>query len=96
VTHGPWSVDISNHVKKKIKKLPDTIIDALFLLISSLEYGPIQAHLKNYGMLSRQGEEYHCTLKMGRPRYVACWRVVDKKLKHIEVYYVGTHEDAPY
>ena len=51
---------------------------------------------------------YHCHLKRGNPTYVVCWscekkgiskkgRVkIIKKIKIIEVYYVGTHEGAPY
>jgi hypothetical protein len=38
----------------------------------------------------------HCHLRKGRPTYVACWRIIDKKTKQIEVYYVGSHEGAPY
>ncbi|MEA3429487.1 MAG: helix-turn-helix transcriptional regulator [Thermodesulfobacteriota bacterium] len=33
--------------------------------------------------------------KKGRPTYVAVWEVVDKKIRLVEVSYVGTHEKAP-
>jgi hypothetical protein len=32
----------------------------------------------------------------GRPTYVAVWEAQDKKIKLVEVLYVGTHEKAPY
>lgn len=48
----------------------------------------------NYGPLKK--DEFHCHLRKGKPTYVACWRVLDKQVKIMEVYYVGTHEDAPY
>lgn len=34
--------------------------------------------------------------KGGKPTYVACWYIKDKKVKIVEIYYVGTHEKAPY
>ena len=34
--------------------------------------------------------------KRGRPTYVAVWEVTDKKIKIVEVTYVGTREKAPY
>jgi hypothetical protein len=54
----------------------------------------------NFGPLYKQkgvpDNAYHCHLKQGRPTYVACWKIEDKKVKIVEVYYVGTHENAPY
>ncbi len=51
----------------------------------------------NFGKLFEKKEDkYHCHLIKGRPTYVACWKVVDKNTRQIEVYYVGTHEKAPY
>ena len=41
-------------------------------------------------------DKRHCHLQKGRPTYVCCWEVINKKRKIIEVYYVGTHEKAPY
>jgi hypothetical protein len=41
-------------------------------------------------------DKRHCHLIKGRPTYVACWEVKDPKNKILEVYYVGTHEKAPY
>jgi hypothetical protein len=51
----------------------------------------------NYGKLQgKKGDKRHCHLQKGKPIYVCCWEVIDKKRKIIEVYYVGTHEKAPY
>jgi hypothetical protein len=44
----------------------------------------------NYGKLGEN--KYHCHLNYS---YVACWRH-EKKTIIIEVYYVGSREDAPY
>ena len=41
-------------------------------------------------------EIYHCHLNAGQPRFVAVWEVLDKKIKLLEVQYVGTHENSPY
>ena len=52
---------------------------------------------KNYSKLNGMpGDKRHCHLSKGRPTYVCCWEVLDKKLKITEIYYVGTHEKAPY
>lgn len=56
--------------------------------------GPYRSNWPNYGPLEEN--EFHCHLKKGKPTYVACWRISDKDKKIIEVYYVGTHENAPY
>lgn len=50
---------------------------------------------KNFSSLTGN-DSYHCHLKKGKPTYVACWRIVSKKEKIIEVYYVGTHQNTPY
>jgi hypothetical protein len=52
----------------------------------------------NFGKLSegKKSNNFHCHLIKGNPTYVACWRVLDKKERKLEIYYVGTHENAPY
>ncbi len=37
--------------------------------------------------------KYHCHLNY---RWVACWQIEDNKLKIIEIYFVGSRENAPY
>ncbi len=77
--------------------------EALRLLVEDLRtYGPFPGKgWPHYGKLTaqkRQSKEdrRHCHLTRGKPTYVCCWVVLDSQLKHIEVYYVGTHEKAPY
>jgi hypothetical protein len=58
----------------------------------------MQAKWSNYGKLGRtkkNEDKRHCHLIKGNPTYVSCWEV-DKQRHLIEVYYVGTHEGAPY
>ena len=95
-----WKVRFSNPAKKNYFKLKKngskpSIADTINLLLLELEEdGPYRTNWSNYGSLN--DNDYHCHLKQGRPCYVACWRILNKKEKEIEVYYVGTHENAPY
>jgi hypothetical protein len=68
------------------------------LLVADLEIrGPCPGDKwSNYSKIVGSKEKHHCHLIKGRPTYVACWEVLDKKQRQIEVYYVGTHENAPY
>lgn len=60
--------------------------------------GPFLPDWPNYSKLhGKKGKDRrHCHLQKGRPTYVCCWEVINKERKIIEVYYVGTHEKAPY
>lgn len=95
-----WSVRFSTKAKKQYEKLrkngfKPSINDTIDLLVMELKCdGPEMFRWPNYDKLSEA--TYHCHLKKGRPTFVACWIVLDYKLKHIEIYYVGTHEGAPY
>jgi hypothetical protein len=90
-----WEVVLTAKTSKAQRLLPATVRDQLARLLKEIEFsGPIRRNWKNFSALS--DSTYHCHLKKGRPTYVACWRVEDKKIKLIEVYYVGTHEGAPY
>ncbi len=95
-----WTVNFSHKANKQVMKLNKRILLALRLLIQDLEcHGSItRMQWPNYGKL-KQGKDKnlrHCHLVKGNPTYVCCWKIVDKKQKIIEVYYVGTHEKAPY
>lgn len=84
-------VYFSKLAKKSYNKL-NNIQSIIDLLVIEIEVsGPIRGNWPNYGKLSKN--EHHCHLKKGKPTYVACWRVSNNK---VEVYYVGTHEKAPY
>lgn len=95
-----WDVRFSAKAEKQYEKLKrsgkrppvNDIID--FLVLELKSKGPERKDWSHYSKLS--DNTYHCHLKKGKPTYVACWVVLDEKLKRIEVYYVGTHESAPY
>ena len=95
-----WSIKITNRAGKRLKKLPEMAQAVAKILIQDLEdKGPVPGkHWPNYSKLKGQkGDDIrHCHLMKGRPTYVACWQVVSKKNRMIEVIYVGTHEQAPY
>jgi len=98
---GTWRVDFSTAAKKQKKKLPSIVVKQLAALAWDLEKtGPIQPMWPHYSQLKKSKSipsgSYHCHIKSGRPTYVVCWLVQDKKIKIIEIYYVGTHENAPY
>jgi hypothetical protein len=97
--------------KQKKKELPHYVVGALKTLMIDIEhYGPTlgfkSREWPHFGPLGNG--VYHCHLLKSKakenpspkkekgPCYVACWRVEDKKVKIVEVYYVGSHENAPY
>ena len=99
VSDQRWHISRHRKVEKALKDLPDDIQEIYYFLEQDLKYkGPIQTGWKNYGKLvkGKNKEMYHCHLKKGRPTYVACWEIIDKTIRILEVYYVGTHEKAPY
>lgn len=96
-----WTIAFSSKADKQLKRLPDKALTNLTLLIKDLEdFGPIQKKWGHFSALGKQknipDNAYHCHIKSGRPTYVACWKVENKKIKIIEIFYVGSHEDAPY
>jgi hypothetical protein len=74
-----------------------SIIDLIDALVWDLKHhGPVMLNWPDYSVINKgKNEFHHCHLKNGKPTYVACWRVKEKE-KLIEVFYVGTHEGAPY
>ena len=95
-----WTVDISKKAQKQLKKLDDDVISVFRLLVDNLiEQGPAPGkRWPHYGKLktTKTEDKRHCHLIRGNPTYICCWEVINKKIKIIEVYYVGTHEKAPY
>lgn len=92
-----WQVDFSQKARKQVEKLPVNLVDRVSALVNEMSIqGPLVHTWKNFGKLRGSGERYHCHIKSGQPTYVVCWEVVNKKIRIIEVYYVGTHEKAPY
>ena len=81
-------------VEKTLKKLPKLVRYTFFALAKEIEEkGPVRGNWPNYGKLSKT--KHHCHIKKGQPTYVACWEERNGNIE-IEVYYVGTHEKAPY
>ena len=94
-----WIVRPTKAADKQAAKLSKNILFKLYLLFKDLtNKGPTVPHWPNYGKLhgKKGNDKRHCHLQKGKPTYVCCWAVIDKKTKTIEVYYVGTHERAPY
>jgi hypothetical protein len=97
MTSDQWTVNIIGQAKKSDKTLSKgsaASFSLLFLELRSL--GPYRSNWPNYTKMKGSDDDYHCHIEKGRPTYVACWRVINKKQKIIEVYYAGTHEKAPY
>ncbi len=90
-----WQVNFSRQAEKQVKRLPETIRLILQVLVEEIKKeGPFRSTWKNYSKL--ESGRYHCHLKKGQPTYVVCWEIINKNTKSVEVYYVGTHEKAPY
>ena len=88
------TVILLKRVEKALRKIPKPARYAFFTLIKEIEEkGPVRWNWSNYGRLSKT--KHHCHIKKGRPTYVVCWEEKNEEIE-IEVYYVGTHEKAPY
>jgi hypothetical protein len=99
-----WKVDFSPKASRQLARLekeqPDIYASASTLVREIEIDGPIRRNWSHFSGL-RKGpgipdDSYHCHIKDGKPTFVACWTIEDKKVKIVEVYYVGTHEKAPY
>jgi len=87
-----WEVKIPKKILKQLRTLPFNISDEFHYLVFDLKIsGPVRGNWPNYSKLSKA--VHHCHLNYS---YVAVWTEVNKKLKLIEVIYVGSRENAPY
>ena len=92
-----WGIYLSPKVVKQRKKLPQKIRFLFDILLKEMSIqGPYRNNWSHYGKLKNRPDAFHCHLKDGRPTYVVCWEIKNKIIKLVEIYYVGTHEDAPY
>jgi hypothetical protein len=95
-----WTVYITNKATKQVKKIKDErVLTPVRLLIADLKRrGPYPGkNWHNYSKLKGlKSDCRHCHLCKGNPTYVCCWEVIDTENRIVEVYYVGTHEKAPY
>jgi hypothetical protein len=92
-------VNILSKARKQAEQSNPAIYSSLRFLIEDLSIkGPSTYAWPNYGNLHGKcfKDKRHCHIKKGRPTYVCCWEVIDNEIRIIEVYYVGTHENAPY
>jgi mRNA-degrading endonuclease RelE of RelBE toxin-antitoxin system len=87
-----YEIRLTGRVLKSLRKLPAEIVERFYLLSRTLEKsGPTGAYMyRNYSKLDK--DKYHCHITY---HYVACWRH-EKNTIIIEVYYVGSRENAPY
>lgn len=96
-----WTIQFSKKAEKQTGKLNEKVQSALRLLAEDLKeagpglYGKQWPNHKKFKGVKRK-DQYHCHLIKGKPTYVCCWEVMDKIKRILEVYYVGTHEGAPY
>ena len=94
-----WDVSFSKKAVKQAQGLNEKLILVLQVLVDNLRTnGPAPGkHWHNYGKLQgkKNEDKRHCHLIKGNPTYVCCWEVF-KSENRVEVYYVGTHENAPY
>lgn len=92
-----WIVRTASKAQRQVERLPEPVRFAYVALAKELEaLGPHRANWSHFGKLRGSRTAYHCHIVSGRPTYVACWEVKDKNIRLLEVYYVGTHESAPY
>ena len=86
-----YQVLIKRKIERNLYKLPIQIQQKLAVLLCDLrDSGPIQPRWPNYSKLAK--ETYHCHLGNS---WVACWKSKNKEVI-IEIYYVGSRENAPY
>lgn len=96
-TNNKWKVDVVGQAKKASQVLSKSALEAyMFLLLELEDLGPYRSNWPNYTKTKGFYQDYHCHIEKGRPTYVACWRIINKKMKIMEIYYAGTHEKAPY
>jgi mRNA-degrading endonuclease RelE of RelBE toxin-antitoxin system len=87
-----WEVRIHRRAVKRMGRLPANARVLLEALVRDLHLaGPCQFEWPNYSRLANGS--YHCHLNY---HFVAVWELVDRKIRILEVTYVGSREDAPY
>lgn len=96
-----WTVNFSRAAAKQRNKLADSVQFSIEALVKDMTInGPHRTNWPNYSPLKKgkdiPKDAFHCHVKKGKPTYVVCWQVDNKKIKIIEVFYAGTHEGAPY
>ena len=90
----PWIVTYKRKQERSLQKLPREVQALFQALVKDLETtGPEQIYNSVNVIGSKLGgNKYHCHLNYS---YVACW-INNNGTLTIEVYYVGSRENAPY
>jgi hypothetical protein len=100
MTKDTWTVKLSRKAVKQVEDLkrehPKVYAKVLTLAKEIEISGPWRSNWPNYAPLHGMKDIFHCHVKSGKPTYVACWSIQDKEVKISEIFYVGTHEKAPY
>lgn len=85
-----FTVNIQKKCRKGINDLTKKDKYTLMRLLDNIEnFGPVQPCFKNYSKLGNT--TYHCHLSLHK---VVCWQLLNSNI--VEVYYVGSRENAPY
>ncbi|TVQ29291.1 MAG: hypothetical protein EA382_00365 [Spirochaetaceae bacterium] len=86
-----YEVRLTKKAYKRLARAPETVQILFDELSEELRTsGPIRSNWPNFSKLG--AEKFHCHLNY---RWVACWQHTKGSVT-IEVYYVGSREDAPY
>ena len=87
-----WHIQIKRKLLRDLESLPTAVQRKFAALKVDLEStGPEQTSWQNYSKLGEN--KYHCHLTH---HYVACWLSISNAEMILEVYYVGSRENAPY
>lgn len=88
-----WEVKQKRKLERKIKILPEPVRLLYQALVYDLKARGVNPgkRWKNFSAIGKN--KYHCHLNYN---YVACWELIDNKVRIMEVYYVGSRENAPY
>ena len=87
-----WTIKIKRKLEREIIALPINVQLKFAVLQNDLRVGgPEQPSWSNYSKLGVG--KYHCHLTH---HYVACWKMISETELELEVYYVGSRENAPY
>jgi hypothetical protein len=91
-----YEVYLRRSVEKAVERMPPDVQESFKALVELLRIkGPTGPYIwHNYGKLRNSRYRYHCHLTANHA-YVACWEW-KKDVLIVEVYYAGSHKDAPY
>ena len=101
-TKTDWNVTYTSKATKQVAQLGKKILNETTSLMSEMTIdGPILPKRSHFDSLYPKKhkipkDSFHCHINDGSPTYVACWNILDQNKKMAEIFYVGTHEQAPY